>query len=477
MQCPARTLMALMSVNLQAPFFWLLVSLLAAIGGAGILPWENSAERWLPDWLQSVDVQWRVVSTGLCVNFVGVLWLLGKGSGKEESKPLQSNLEVVKAESRAALKQTSWQSTGTAEQFEDSFSWMDFCCSTGRTDTASSSVIRHNSYGGAIDEPVWLQDDSTLHPKFCGYRLKEPGSMPCLDRFPSELLGSNVLPHWEFMMPNCGDQERMKCGELRERVRHVRGAKDPITMLRFLRARQGSVDAAAKMYESAMRWREGTGYELGFRLNNKDDWLHRKVDSCWPPTALLGKDYDGDPIYWNRMGLGNLEFLEKAPTEFLIQHEVYTITRLMQAMEEASKFNNRPIMHFTVVADLGEMSWRSFNNLKGIMKYKVCVRTLEDNFPELVKRIIAIRVPKLAYTLWNIASHFFDEGTRAKIQIADGKHTMKVLSEFMDPKWVPEALGGTHRIGNSAWCEPCIPCPRGPPSDETMRSLQTAYDA
>ena len=39
---------------------------------------------------------------------------------------------------------------------------------------------------------------------------------------------------------------------------------------------------------------------------------------------------------------------------------------------------------------------------------------------------IAIRVPKLAYTLWNIASHFFDEGTRAKIQIADGQHTMKV---------------------------------------------------
>lgn len=208
--------MALMFGNLQAPFFWLLVSLLAAIVGAGILPWDNSAERWLPDWLQSVDVQWRVVSTGLCVNFVGVLWLLGKGSGKAESKPLQSNLEVVKAESRAALKQTSWQSTGTAEQFEDSFSWMDFCCSTGRTDTASSSgssVIRHNSYGGAIDEPVWLQDDSTLHPKFCGYRLKEPGIMPCLDRFPSELLGSNVPPHWEFMMPNCGDQERMSAGK------------------------------------------------------------------------------------------------------------------------------------------------------------------------------------------------------------------------------------------------------------------------
>ena len=118
------------------------------------------------------------------------------------------------------------------------------------------------------------------------------------------------------------------------------------------------------------------------------------------------------------------------------------------------------IMHFTVVADLGEMSgwaavesmvyqgeqwpsvgssdfvadflwflwgWRSFNNLKGIMKqlgrhsdtaffvifvtcgilwpylwqlkvprhprYKVCVRTLEDNFPELVKRIVLTSAP------------------------------------------------------------------------------------
>lgn len=471
----------LIARSFQVPFFWLLVSLLAAIAGARV-HWESSAtERWLPDWLQSVDVQWRVVSTGLCMNLFGVLWLLAGGSGKpRETKRGQELQEAVLPkvahfESQApVVRKSSCQSAGSIPDAEDSFNWMNLCCWTPRSE--SSSVMRHNSYGGAPDLPMWLQDDSTLHPKFCGYRLKEPGSMPSLDRFLAEPLGSNVPPHWEFMLPACGDDERMKCRELRERVRHVRGSKDPITILRFLRARQGSVEAAAKMYETAMRWREGTGYELGFRLNNKDDWLHRRVDSCWPPTGLMGKDYDGDPVYWNRMGLGNLEFLEQAPSEFLVQHEVYTITRLMQAMEEASRLNNKPIMNFTVVADLGELSWRSFN-IKGIMKYKVCVRTLEDNFPELVKRIIAIRVPRLAYTIWNIASHFFDEGTRAKIQIADGQHTMKVLSEVMDPKWIPEALGGTHRIGDSPWCEPIIPCPRGPPSAETMRALQAAYES
>ena len=85
------------------------------------------------------------------------------------------------------------------------------------------------------------------------------------------------------------------------------------------------------------------------------------------------------------MGLGNLDFLEQAPVEFLVQHEVYQITRLLKAMEEASRLNNRPaeglrsslsrakniqthekssrtahfsteIMGLTVVTDLGDLS-------------------------------------------------------------------------------------------------------------------------
>ncbi|CAJ1375331.1 unnamed protein product [Effrenium voratum] len=450
----------------QASLFWLLVAALAVIVAAG-MQWDTAtAERWLPEILHESSVQWCMVSIGFMMNFIAACMVC---AGVKSSARLASTEKAVKPKKEVQIRERA-ESTGETGREESS--WLDLCCA--RSPGGSSAVSRQNSYAGGDDEPAWLQDDSALHPKFCGYRLKEPGTMPNLTRFPAEPLGSNVPSHWEFMLPNCGDNERMKCRELRERVKNVRGAKDPITMLRFLRARQGSVSSAAKMYQDAMRWREGTGYELGFRLNNKDDLLHRKVDSCWPPTAILGKDYDGDPVYWNRMGLGNLDFLEKAPADFLIQHEVYTIARIMQAMEEASRMNNRPIMYMTVVADLGEMSWRSFN-LKGIMKYKVCVRTLEDNFPELVKRIIAIRVPRLAYTLWNIASHFFDEGTRAKIQIADGNNTMKVLSEFMDPKWVPEALGGTHRINNSSWCKPCIPSPTGPPSPETMRSLDSTF--
>ncbi|CAE7214184.1 retm [Symbiodinium microadriaticum] len=412
-----------------------------------------------------------VVVVGLCFNLlVAVRFLSGSKKPQKTSDPKAAR-RVTLPVGRGFREEQNGR--GAPPEREASICNFLDCCKAQRSDN-TSGVLRHNSYAGGVDQPVWLQSDEHLHPKFCGYRLQEPGKMPSLDRFPPEELGSNVPSHWEYLLPGRCESERLKCRELRERVRHVEGAKDMVTMLRFLRARRGRVDDAAKMYEEAMRWRRQTGYELGFRMNTRNDWLHRKVDSCWPPTAMLGKDLDGDPVYWNRMGLGSMDFLEQVPTEFLIQHEVYTITRIMQALEEASRLSSRPVMYFTVVTDLGEMSLRNFN-IKGIMKYKVCVRILEDHFPEIVKRIIAIRVPRIAYTLWNIASHFFDEGTRNKIQIADPQNTLTVLSQFMDPKWIPEALGGSHRIGESGWCEPCIPSPTGPPSEETMRALKSTY--
>lgn len=326
---------------------------------------------------------------------------------------------------------------------------------------------------GDSTEPPWLQSKEFVHPKFCGGRLREPGTIPNLRMFPSEQLGDKVPPHWEFLLP-CSDEERQQCRELRTRLSKVAGPKDPITMLRFLRARQRRLDAAVEMYSSAMKYRLDCGFERGFRENSLDDRLHRLVDSVWPPTGLLGQDREGDLIYWNRLGLGNTDFMAEVPTDFLVEHEVYTITRIMQALDEHSKQLCRPAMYLTAVVDLADLSSRQMN-LKALSKYKVVVRVMEDNFPELVKRIVVVRAPRLASTLWNLASHFFDEGTRAKIQILDERRSLEVLSQFIDPKWIPEALGGKHRIGSSNWCDPVIPCPTGPFPADIMRDIQRAF--
>mmetsp|Transcript_9938 Transcript_9938/g.22337 ORF Transcript_9938/g.22337 Transcript_9938/m.22337 type:complete len:514 (-) Transcript_9938:89-1630(-) len=358
--------------------------------------------------------------------------------------------------------------------------WPCLCC-TGRPrvegdeegDEARLAQGRSAARGalGAESRP-WIR--AQLHPKFCGARLQEPsGLLPELEPFPLGTAGDVLAAPaaWGKLL-RCTQEERVLCSELKARLAQTRGPKDPVTLLRFLRARQGRVAVAAQMYERSMVWREETQFERGFREGFLDDRLHHRLSAFWPPTAILGQDSDGDPIYWNRMGLAPPEVLSRVPAEFLIRHEVYTITRILQALEEHGRRLGRPVMYMTVVVDMNGLGMVRHLGYQAIQKYKACVRTMEDNFPEMVKRIIVVNVPSIAFTFWKVANSFFDEGTRDKVQFADQGSTADTLARFMDKRWIPEALGGSHRINGSAYCYPAIPCPPGPPPEDLLCAIE-----
>lgn len=310
----------------------------------------------------------------------------------------------------------------------------------------------------------WLYEEDALHPKFCGLRLDEPSrELPPLQRFAKAPPETTAAPESFAAKLRCSDEERRLIAVLRAKVAGVPGPKDPVTMLRFLRARQLRVDVAAAMYRKAMGCREGNGLERGFRLNTMDDLLHRRLDMYWPPTGLMGFDREGDAVYWNRLPMAVMDFLVEVPAEFLGRHEVYCVTRIMQALEEYSSRVGQPRFSMTVVVDLHGLSWHMLN-VKAAPKYKHCVRIMEDNFPELVKRIVVVRAPRLASTMWKVLSKFFDEGTRNKIYIADEGSTMETLSKIVDPKWIPRALGGDHESRDGSWCEPLLPGWSKPPT-------------
>lgn len=427
--------------------------------------------------LPSPEHQWSVILAGLCINFALVIVLRTASDARvsrEAKKPSRSSAATSRTAAAAAATAAvdipravdDDSNLGSQEPFT---CLSDLFCFAPRSRSLSSEASPLGS-----DEAPWLLDDELLHPRYCGARLQRPGSIPDLHRFALDPLGFGVPSHWEYLLPGCSDVERSRCQQLRTRISDMASAKDPVTLIRFLRARKGSVDAAADMYRKAMSWRESKKWEHQWRGNTKCDRLHKRVDSYWPPSALLGRDLDDDPIYYLRVSLISMDFLSQAPSEFLVQHEVYVITRIMQAMEELSRDRNKPIMQMTVVVDCADLSMKLFNT-KGIANYKACVRTMEDNFPEIVKRVIVVRAPRIAYMLWSLVSRFFDEGTRDKIQIADVSRTMEVLSSFIDPKWVPEALGGRHRIGSSDWCGPCIPTKGGCPHPQVMRDIAAAF--
>jgi len=179
-------------------------------------------------------------------------------------------------------------------------------------------------------------------------------------------------------------------------------------------------------------------------------------------------------LYWIRLGVGCPEFLKEAPVSFLAQHEVYVLTRLMQAMEELSQREDRPRMYMTVVVDLSDMQ-ASHLSLKVVSKFKVCARIPEDYFPEMVKRIIVVGAPRMASALWAFVVQLLDKNTREKIQVAHSRQSFETLNQFIDAKWIPEALGGKSTVAGDPWCYPHIPGPAAgavPPS--LMHDIRTA---
>uniref|UniRef100_A0A6V0GH43 CRAL-TRIO domain-containing protein n=1 Tax=Zooxanthella nutricula TaxID=1333877 RepID=A0A6V0GH43_9DINO len=351
------------------------------------------------------------------------------------------------------------------------------CCGDGRREEGGgqdSEPLRDASAFGTVDQASG--GNRVASPKFCGMRmgLEPGGAPPSVEAFPSAPIGEEFPESWASLLDFVND-ERALCADLRHVLKDTRGPKDPVTMLRFLRARSGDVQKAAAMYRNARSWHEGNGWEHGFRTGQIDDELHRRFDAYWKPIGLLGRDREGRPVLWDRIGTS--ETGNDLPIDFLKKHEVYTMTRLQQAMEELSVADGRPHMYFTVVVDLAGLGVKHMNR-RSLSEYQQLVRIDEDLYPEMVKRVIVVNAPRIFDTIWSIVKYFFDEGTRAKIQIAGKTRPEVALAPFLESKWIPQALGGDLHVGSggcdSAYCEPFI-IGATPVSDDLRQSIWRAH--
>jgi hypothetical protein len=320
-----------------------------------------------------------------------------------------------------------------------------------------------------------------VSPKFCGLRVEDP-SISSMNGycgyFESEpLCNGDAPPEWESERNlRCTESELAALRSLRARLEAdgVEGPKDCITMLRVVRARKENIDAGAEMYVKMRKWYKTEPAALGFLERTIDDTIHRCLDAHWPPTGLLGHDLDGDPIYWIRPGNVRMQSMVELSEEFLVEHEIYSCTRILEALQEDAIRQRRPLMSMTVVVDLGDLSREVVHPRFG-MKYRRCVRIAEDYFPEMVKRVVMVRAPFWLPGVWATVSLFFDEGTRGKFQIVDTHRTHDALARVMDSKWIPEALGGSNRLGGNEWCGPAI-SDGGGPSEQMAKQLAEEYE-
>jgi hypothetical protein len=404
----------------------------------------------------------RCLAVVLLLLFVAVHWPDGgtDGSGAKVGRPGPDGRGLQEASSRKEADASRGAAAAAPVSADDRgvLGWRYFCCGAavrGEVDREETSVAPLEV------GPLHLAArGSDMHPKFCGLRLEEPtGRIPDLRRFPAR--APEVPDWWDKRLP-CDEQERADCRKLRSRLSGETGPKDLVTMLRYLRARKGDVDAAASMYRISMKWREDTLLESGFRDGTIDDSLHQRFSSYWPPIGLMGRDKEGDAIYWIRVGAAEIGSLLEPPMEFLYRHEVFTLTRIVQALEELSQRQmtsqplGRPVLYMTVVVDCSDLTLKHVSP-KAALKYKQIVRLAEDYYPEMIKRVLVVRAPWFFNQGWSVVSRFFDEGTRNKFSVVKTAQTREALAKVMDEHWIPQELGGPCRLGSHRFCAPVIP--------------------
>lgn len=264
------------------------------------------------------------------------------------------------------------------------------------------------------------------------------------------------------------DQLRHRLEQDSQKFTRVR--RDELVLLRFLRARKGNVDAAEAMFRNAARLQtavDAIGMVAGERAA-----AARRLDAYWKVHGLMGLDRQNDPILWERQGRTHVPTLVRLAETFeqTERFEYYTCESLLAAVEEEMWRQDRPILGYTVVADLTGLC-REHLNARGLALGRHIARIDQDCYPELVKRVILINAPWIFPAVWKIVQHFLDADTREKVEVVPKDQTLEVLLQYIPENSIPAALGGKLCIRGDCECNLIIP-PGGPIPDDVITGFK-----
>ncbi|XP_055637386.1 protein real-time isoform X2 [Toxorhynchites rutilus septentrionalis] len=220
-----------------------------------------------------------------------------------------------------------------------------------------------------------------------------------------------------------------------------RNVPDFQTLLRFLRARDFSIDKAASMLQESMQWREE---------HRIDDILSEYktpiVIEKYFPGGWHHHDKDGRPLYILRLGNMDVKGLLKSVGEDeLLKLTLHICEQGLKLMKEATKLFEKPVWNWCLLVDLDGLSMRHLWR-PGVKALLRIIETVEQNYPETMGRLLIVRAPRVFPVLWTIVSTFIHENTRSKFLFFGGPdclHTEDSLEHYIPTEKIPSFLGGS----------------------------------
>ena len=216
---------------------------------------------------------------------------------------------------------------------------------------------------------------------------------------------------------------------------------DPMTVIRFLRARKGNVHAAEVMFRRMISWRNENKVDTILQDYQPDP---EDLRLMIPAGLLQGLDADGDPILFSKDGdLDGPALLERLGHDGVLRLMIWLREKLHNAMfAEFEKRHGRPFKQATCVSNVHGLKTRNLTHKATRDVLLASLKADQENYPEMAKRGIIIGVPGSLVFAFNALKFVLGEHSEAasKTILAGNKNWEKAISKYVDPEVLPDLI-------------------------------------
>uniref|UniRef100_G3VS19 SEC14 like lipid binding 4 n=2 Tax=Sarcophilus harrisii TaxID=9305 RepID=G3VS19_SARHA len=211
---------------------------------------------------------------------------------------------------------------------------------------------------------------------------------------------------------------------------------DDYFLLRWLRARNFDLQKSEDMLRKHVVFRKQED------LDNILNWKPPEVLQLYDTGGFSGYDREGCPVWIDSAGsLDPKGLILSSGKANMIKKRTQTLMILLRECELQSERLGKKIETFIIIFDLENLSLKHFWK-PAIEVCQEFFSILDNNFPETVKNLIVVKVPKLFPIVYNLVKPFISEKTSKKFVIM-GANWKEDLQKFVDPDQLPAEYGGT----------------------------------
>eukprot|EP01071_Lankesteria_metandrocarpae_P004430 Lankesteria_metandrocarpae@DN3541_c1_g1_i1.p2 len=246
---------------------------------------------------------------------------------------------------------------------------------------------------------------------------------------------------------------------------YARRTLDDEWWIRFLRARDLSIDESVKMIHEDIHWR---------LTNDVDSILNTSLTYApfvrqYYPHGYHGVDRQGRPIYIDCIGRADATTILKGVSldemmNVYIQEYEQLVDIIFPCCTEAA---GHKVNRTTTIVDLQGLGWSHVNNsTRAILKRLSYVS--QNHYPEILGQMFIVNAPPIFSGVWTFIRRLIDETTVTKINISSTRSVSwkTRLAEYVDPDQLPDFLGGNVTWQNHEWTTSCF----GPWTDPATRA-------